>query len=402
MSIQPSSYYQEEGFLCGTEGQVPCPKIKKVGEVLKMTKTLVKAPFRADHVGSLLRPEVIHQARKDFQAGAISAQELHDIETEEIKKIVDKQIEIGLHAVTDGEFRRRFWHTDFLEHLNGVEGYVPNHGFKFKEEETERYDVRVIGKISFNPEHPHVKDFIEFKEIVGDRAVAKQTIPSPNQLFNAGIRNKEIYPDLEEYANDIIQTYRDAIKAFYEAGCRYLQLDDVYIAGLNAPEIPFNDSGSTREELIELALKVANGVLEGKPEDLTITTHLCRGNYRSNWAFEGSYAKIAPTLFAKEKVDGFFLEYDDDRSGDFTPLEHIPNNGPRVVLGVFTSKRGELESKENIIARVKEASQFVPLENLCISPQCGFASTHHGNILTEEEQWAKLKYIVDISKEIWG
>ena len=383
-------------------GTGPLSQILKGRRGFKMTKTLVKAPFRSDHVGSLLRPEVIHQARKDFQAGAISAQELHDIETEEIKKIVDKQIEIGLQAVTDGEFRRRFWHTDFLEHLNGVEGYVPNHGFKFKGEETERYDVRVIGKISFNPDHPHVKDFIEFKEIVGDRAVAKQTIPSPNQLFNAGIRNKEIYPDLEEYANDIIQTYRDAIKAFYEAGCRYLQLDDVYIAGLNAPEIPFNDSGSTREELIELALKVANGVLEGKPEDLTITTHLCRGNYRSNWAFEGSYAKIAPTLFAKEKVDGFFLEYDDDRSGDFTPLEHIPNDGPRVVLGVFTSKRGELESKENIIARVKEASQFVPLENLCISPQCGFASTHHGNILTEEEQWAKLKYIVDISKEIWG
>ncbi|MEH7385106.1 5-methyltetrahydropteroyltriglutamate--homocysteine S-methyltransferase [Bacillus sp. JJ1521] len=367
-----------------------------------MTKILVKAPFRADHVGSLLRPERIHQARKDFQAGAITATELHAIETEEIKKVVDKQLEVGLQAVTDGEFRRRFWHTDFLEHLNGVEGYVPDYGFKFKGEETERYDVRVIGKISFNQDHPHIKDFVEFKEIVGDRAVAKQTFPSPNQLFNAGIRNKEIYPDLEEYANDIIQTYRDAIKAFYEAGCRYLQLDDVYIAGLNAPEIPFNDSSSTREELIELALKVANGVLEGKPEDLTITTHLCRGNYRSNWAFEGSYAKIAPTLFAKENVDGFFLEYDDDRSGDFTPLEFVPNDGPRVVLGVFTSKRGELESKENIIARVKEASQFVPLDNLCISPQCGFASTHHGNILTEEEQWAKMKYIVDISKEIWG
>lgn len=373
----------------------------KLGEI-QMTKTLVKAPFRADHVGSLLRPERIHQARKDFQAGALTAQELHAIETEEIKKVVDKQIEVGLQAVTDGEFRRRFWHTDFLEHLNGVEGYVPEHGFKFKGEETERYDVRVVGKISFNPDHPHIKDFVEFKEIVGDRAVAKQTIPSPNQLFNAGIRNKEIYPNLEEYANDVIQTYREAIKAFYEAGCRYLQLDDVYIAGLNAPNIPFNDSGATREELIELALKVVNGVLLDKPEDLTITTHLCRGNYRSNWAFEGSYAKIAPVLFAKEKVNGFFLEYDDDRSGDFTPLEHIPNDGPQVVLGVFTSKRGELEAKENIIARVKEASQYVPLENLCISPQCGFASTHHGNILTEDEQWAKLKYIVDISKEIWG
>ncbi|GAA0345010.1 5-methyltetrahydropteroyltriglutamate--homocysteine S-methyltransferase [Bacillus carboniphilus] len=367
-----------------------------------MTTTAIKAPFRADHVGSLLRPERIHQARKDFQAGNISAQELHAIETEEIKRIVDKQIEVGLKAVTDGEFRRRFWHTDFLEHLNGVEGYVPDHGFQFKGEETERYDVRVIGKISFNPDHPHVKDFIEFKEIVGDRAIAKLTIPSPNQLYNAGIRNLDIYPDIEEYTKDVIQTYRDAIKAFYDAGCRYLQLDDVYIAGLNAPEIPFNDSGYSREELIDLALRVANGVLEDKPEDLIVTTHLCRGNYRSKWAFEGSYAKIAPTLFAREKVNGFFLEYDDDRSGDFGPLDYIPNGGTQVVLGVFTSKHGQLEDKENIIARVKEATKYVPLEQLCISPQCGFASTHHGNILTEEEQWAKLKYIVDISKEIWG
>ncbi|MBN6205704.1 5-methyltetrahydropteroyltriglutamate--homocysteine S-methyltransferase [Ralstonia pickettii] len=367
-----------------------------------MTKTLVQAPFRADHVGSLLRPQRIHQARKDFQEETITKEELYVIETEEIKRVVDKQLEVGLEAVTDGEFRRRFWHTDFMEHLNGVEGYVPEYGFAFKGEETERYDVRVTGKVSFNPDHPHIKEFIEFKEIVGDRAVAKQTIPSPNQFFNAGIRNINIYPDIEEYANDIIQTYRAAIKAFYDAGCRYLQLDDVYIAGLNAPEIPFNDSGYDRENLIQLALRVANGVLEDKPEDLTVTTHLCRGNYRSKWAFEGSYAKIAPTLFAKEKVNGFFLEYDDDRSGDFQPLEHIPNDGPRVVLGVFTSKHGTLEDKANIKARIEEASQYVPLENICISPQCGFASTHHGNILTEEEQWQKLKYIVDISKEIWG
>lgn len=367
-----------------------------------MTKTLVKAPFRADHVGSLLRPARIHQARKDFQAGNLTAQELHTIETEEIRNIVDKQIEVGLQAVTDGEFRRRFWHTDFLEQLHGVEGYVPDHGFAFKGEETERYDVRVTGKISFNQDHPHIKEFIEFKEIVGDRAVAKQTIPSPNQLFNAGIRNLDIYPNLEDYTNDVILTYREAIKAFYNAGCRYLQLDDVYIAGLNAPNIPFNDSGYSREELIELALRVVNGVLEDKPEDLIVTTHLCRGNYRSKWAFEGSYANIAPTLFAKEKVDGFFLEYDDDRSGDFGPLEYIPSGGGQVVLGVFTSKHGELENKENIKARIEEATKYVPLEQLCISPQCGFASTHHGNILTEEEQWAKLKYIVDISKEIWG
>ncbi|MEZ2715942.1 5-methyltetrahydropteroyltriglutamate--homocysteine methyltransferase [Niallia circulans] len=367
-----------------------------------MTKTIIKAPFRADHVGSLLRPQSIHDARKKFADGVISAEELRAVETEEIKRIVDKQIEVGLQAVTDGEFRRRFWHTDFMEHLTGVEGYVPDHGYKFNGVETEAYDVRVTGKVSFNPDHPHLKDFKEFYEIVGDRAVAKMTIPSPNQFFNAGIRNEEIYPDIEDYANDIIQAYRDAVQAFYEAGCRYLQFDDVYIAGLCAPKLPFAKSELERQELIDLALRVVNGVLEGKPEDLIVTTHLCRGNYQSTWAFEGPYDKIAPSFFAKEKVDGFFLEYDDERSGGFRPLEFVPNGGPQVVLGVFTSKTGELEDKEAIKARVEEASKYVALEQLCISPQCGFASTHHGNILTEEEQWNKLKYIVDVAKEIWG
>ncbi|MDC3417607.1 5-methyltetrahydropteroyltriglutamate--homocysteine S-methyltransferase [Aquibacillus salsiterrae] len=365
-----------------------------------MSVTITKAPFKADHVGSLLRPERIHLARKQFADGTISATELHEIETEEIKRIVDKQVEIGLEAVTDGEFRRKFWHTDFLEHLNGVEGYVPEQGFQFKGEETERYDVRVNGKVSFNPNHPQLKDFEEFKEIVGGRAVPKLTIPSPNQLFNKGIRDESIYPDIEEFAKDVIQTYRDALQAFYNAGVRYLQFDDVYIAGLSSPDIPFNDGKYSRDKLIDLALRVINGVLEGKPEDLVVTTHLCRGNYRSNWAFEGSYDLIAPTLFAKEKVDGFFLEYDDERSGGFKPLNHIPLGGPKVVLGVFTSKFGELEDKEAIKARVEEASKYVPLEQICISPQCGFASTHHGNKLTEEEQWQKLKYIVDVANEI--
>ncbi|MBS4206224.1 5-methyltetrahydropteroyltriglutamate--homocysteine S-methyltransferase [Lederbergia citrea] len=368
-----------------------------------MTTTLTKAPFKADHVGSLLRPENLHTARKDFKEGKISVEQLREVETKEIKRIVDKQIEVGLELVTDGEFRRRFWHTDFLEHLNGIEGYVPEVGYIFNgNEETERYNIRNTGKVSFNPDHPHVKDFIEFNEIVAGRAVAKQTIPSPNQLFNIGIRDENIYPDIEDYANDIINAYRDAIKAFYDAGVRYLQLDDVYIAGLSSPNIPFNDGAYTREYLIDLALRVVNKVLEGKPEDLVVTTHLCRGNYRSNWAFEGSYALIAPTLFAKEKVNGFFLEYDDERSGDFNPLEHIPNGGAQVILGVVTSKNGELEDKEAIIARIKEASQYVPLDQLCLSPQCGFASTHHGNKLTEEQQWEKLKFIVDVAKEVWG
>ncbi|QDP40884.1 5-methyltetrahydropteroyltriglutamate--homocysteine S-methyltransferase [Radiobacillus deserti] len=368
-----------------------------------MTVTLTNAPFRAEHVGSLLRPERIHVARKAFKEGAISSAELRKVETEEIKRVVDKQIEVGLELVTDGEFRRRFWHTDFLEHLNGIEGYVPEVGYIFHgNEETEKYNIRNVGKVSFPSDHPFIQDFIEFNQIVDGRAVAKQTIPSPNQLFHVGIRDETIYPSVDDFAEDVIQTYRDVIQAFYDAGCRYLQLDDVYIAGLSAPSLPFNDEGDyNRNERIDQALRVINGVLEGKPDDLIVTTHLCRGNYRSNWAFEGSYDIIAPTLLAKEKVDGFFLEYDDERSGGFEPLQHIPRGGAKVVLGVVTSKIGSLEDKEAIKARIQEASKYIPLEQLCLSPQCGFASTHHGNKLTEEEQWEKLRFIVNIAKEIW-
>ncbi|GGH84673.1 methionine synthase II (cobalamin-independent) [Pullulanibacillus pueri] len=366
-----------------------------------MTKVLTQAPFRADHVGSLLRPVNLLEARQDFQEGRITKEQLREVENKEIKRIVDKQIEIGLEAVTDGEFRRRFWHTDFLEHLNGIEGYVPEQGYLFSQGETERYNIRNTGKVTFNPDHPFIRDFIEFKEIVGDRAVAKQTIPSPNQLFHVGLRNKDFYPTVEDYAKDVIKTYQDALQAFYDVGVRYLQLDDVFIAGLSSPDHTEFDDGYTREQAIDLALRVLNGVLEGKPEDLAVTTHLCRGNYRSDWAFAGSYDLIAPNLLAKEKVDGFFLEYDDERSGDFKPLDYIPNGGARVVLGIVTSKTGELEDKEALKARIKEASQYVPLEQLCLSPQCGFASTHHGNKLTEDQQWEKLKLVIDVAKEVW-
>ncbi|WP_249870616.1 5-methyltetrahydropteroyltriglutamate--homocysteine S-methyltransferase [Oceanobacillus saliphilus] len=367
-----------------------------------MTKTLVKAPFKADHVGSFLRPDKLHEARKDFKDGKISAKALREVETIEIKRIVDKQIEVGLQAVTDGEFRRSWWHLDFLENLNGIEGYEKEKGYIFDGIETDKHHIRNTGKISFNQEHFFVKDFIDFKEIVGGRAIPKQTIPSPNQLFEAGIRNPAIYPDIEEFANDIIKTYQDAVKAFYDAGVRYLQLDDVYIAGLSSPDFQLIDDGYSREQLIDLAVRVINGALEAKPEDLYVTIHLCRGNYRSAWAFTGSYAEIAPTLFAKGNVDGFFLEYDDDRSGSFEPLHYVPEGGARVVIGAVTSKSGKLEDKEEIKSRIQAASEFVPLEQLCLSPQCGFASTHHGNQLTEDEQWAKLKYIADLAKEIWG
>lgn len=361
---------------------------------------MTKIPFKADHVGSLLRPARLKQAREDYQNGTITYKTLRKIESEEIERIVDKQIEVGLEAVTDGEFRRRFWHTDFLEHLNGIEGYVPEKGYQFKGIETEKYTIRNNGKISFNPDHPFIQDFKEFNEIVAGRAVPKQTIPSPNQLFHNGMMDKTVYSNIEDYANDIIQAYRDALQAFYDAGVRYLQLDDVYIAGLSSPDLKFDTEGYHREQLIDLALRVINGVLEGKPEDLYITTHLCRGNYQSAYMFEGSYDLIAPTLLAKEKVDGFFLEYDDERSGDFQPLEYIPEGGARAVLGLFTSKSGELEDKDAIKARIQNAAQYIPHEQICLSPQCGFASTHHGNILTEEEQWKKLRYIVNLSKEV--
>ena len=364
-----------------------------------MSKSNQLPPFRADHVGSLLRPERIHIARRDFRNGEITADELYNIETEEISRVIDKQIEIGLKAVTDGEFRRRFWHTDFLELLDGVEGYVPDRGYQFVGIETEKYNVRNVGKIKFNPDHPHVRDFKVFDSLVDGRAVAKQTIPSPNQLFNAGIRDKSIYPDIEEYAKDIIKTYQDAVLAFYDAGCRYLQFDDVYIAGLSADDIPFNDTDYSHEELIDLALRVLNGVLSVKPKDLVITTHLCRGNYRSKYAFEASYERISHQLFANLKYDGFFLEYDDDRSGDFKPLEKIAHGGPRVVLGLFTSKFPELEDEALIKARIDEATQYVDRSQLCISPQCGFASTHHGNELTEEAQWNKLRYIIELGEK---
>src|SRR5699024_163167 len=257
-------------------------------------------------------------------------------------------------------------------------------------------------KISFNPDHPFIKDFIVFNEIVAGRAVAKQTIPSPNQLLYAGMRNKEVYPDIEDYAADIVKSYKDALAAFYEAGCRYLQLDDVSIAGFITDHNFMYDDAYTLDELFDLSIRMVNSVLEDKPEDLKVTTHLCRGNYRSTYAFAGAYDKIAPRLFSEEKVDGFFLEYDDERPGTFETLKHIPVGGPKVVIGIVTSKTGELEDKELMIKRIEEASKFVSKDQICISPQCGFASTHHGNKLTEEDQWNKLKFIVDIAKEVWG
>lgn len=362
-----------------------------------MTKTLVKAPFRADHVGSLLRPENLKKARNEYKVGNITAEQLREVELQEIKRAVDQQIEAGLQVVTEGEFGRDWWHATFMEHLSGAEGYIPEQGYSFSKQETEPYGVRLVDKVAYNPNHPFFQQAKDLLEIVGDRAVVKFTIPSPNQLFHPDIINGQ-YKDFDEFAPDIIAAYKETLNEFYRIGVRYIQLDDVYLAVIaTAPFTP-----EEKKYRAELAVNVVNSILEGKPEDLTVTTHVCRGNYRSDYSFAGGYDDIAPIIFANEKVDGFFLEYDDERSGSFEPLKHIPVGGPRVVLGLVTSKTGKLEDKEAIKARVQEASKYVPLEQLCISPQCGFASTHHGNILTEDEQWAKLKFVADVAKEIWG
>ncbi|MCJ1764643.1 5-methyltetrahydropteroyltriglutamate--homocysteine S-methyltransferase [Mammaliicoccus sciuri] len=361
-------------------------------------------PFRADHVGSLLRTEPLKKARQQFSEGTITQEDLKKVEDQEIDKIIEKQLEVGLKSITDGEFRRSYWHFDFLENLTGVEDYEPEIGLTFNGVETKKHDVRVVGKVQYNPDHPHFAHFDYLHKQVNGRAVSKVSIPSPNQLFHPNILNHEIYPDIYEYAKDVSEAYRQSILKFYELGCRYLQIDDVYWAGLAATKQLIKNRERSEEEkaeAIKLAAKVVNDALADLPDDLLITTHICRGNYQSSWAITGGYEPIAKELFT-EKLQGFFLEYDDNRSGDFEPLRHFDRNDAYIVLGLFTSKTGELEDKQNILDRLDEATKYVSKDQLCLSPQCGFASTEEGNILSEDEQWRKLSYVIETAKEIYG
>ncbi|GGG89878.1 5-methyltetrahydropteroyltriglutamate--homocysteine S-methyltransferase [Staphylococcus pragensis] len=360
-------------------------------------------PFRADHVGSLLRPQRLKEARAKFSNNEISQEDLTQIENEEIERIIEKQIEIGLHSITDGEFRRSWWHFDFLENINGVEGYTPEHGLEFEGVETRAHNVKVVDKVSYNPQHPHFEHFKFLYDKVDGRATAKVSILSPNQLFHPNILNEDVYPNIEDFAHDIAKVYHQSLQKFYDLGARYIQIDDVYWAGLTEGTQKVRGRQRTDEEKVqarELAYKVINEAVDGLPDDLVLTTHICRGNYQSTWAISGGYEAIAPYLF-KEHLHGFFLEYDDDRSGDFEPLRYF-NKQAYAVLGLITSKTPELEDKELIKQRVKEAQQYVDLDHICISPQCGFASTEEGNRLTEEEQWAKLAYVVELANELLG
>lgn len=368
-----------------------------------------KAPFRLDHVGSFLRPERLKEARAKFNDGEITVEELERVENEEIIALIEKEKELGLKSVTDGEFRRAFWHLDFLENLDGVELVEVDHfSVQFKDKDVKPKTLRIVGKVDFSENHPFVKHFKFLKEHAGDTPV-KLTIPSPSMLHLITQVREKNYVPIERYKDnealfydDVVKAYRKALQCFYDLGCRNIQLDDTSwgeFCALDKREA-YEARGFDLEQIARDYVDVLNRVIEWKPEDLVVNMHICRGNFRSTWFSSGGYEPVAKTLFGHCRVDGFFLEYDSDRAGDFTPLRYIKDQ--KVVLGLITSKSGDLEDKGEVIARIKEASQYVPLEQLCLSPQCGFSSTEEGNILTIEAQWDKLKLIDEIVHEVWG
>ncbi|MFC0234227.1 5-methyltetrahydropteroyltriglutamate--homocysteine S-methyltransferase [Vagococcus entomophilus] len=367
------------------------------------------APFRFDIVGSFLRPEKLKQARADFDAGKIDFEALTKIEDEEIRGLVAKEKAAGLQGITDGEFRRSYWHLDYFWGFSGVEHNTMSQGYLFHGEETRADSARLNGKIRFTENHPFLAHYKFLKEVVGKEGTARQSIPAPAQFFAELVRAEneekvnEFYPDRAELYEDISKAYRESILAFYELGCRNIQLDDCTWGMLCDEKFWSNMANGEYDvqALQELYLKLNNDAIADLPEDLVVNTHVCRGNYHSTWATSGGYAPVAETLFGNENVQGFYLEYDDDRSGGFEPLSHLPE-GKQVVLGLVTSKSGKLEDKEVIKKRIAEAAKVIPLDDLCLSPQCGFASTEEGNILSDAEQWAKIELIKEIAAEVWG
>jgi 5-methyltetrahydropteroyltriglutamate--homocysteine methyltransferase len=362
-----------------------------------------KPPFRADMVGSLLRTAPLKEARDKRAKGAITAEQLKEIEDREIRGIVRKQEEIGLQAVTDGEFRRAWWHFDFLGALDGVELIDVEQGIQFAGVQTKAQAPRVMGKIGFSGP-PMLEHFKFLKE--NTTRVPKMTIPGPSMLHYRGGRkmiNAGVYPDMDDFYADLGAAYNKAVKAFYDAGCRYLQLDDISFAYLCDPNQRqmLRDRGDDPDKQPDIYAGLVRAALADKPADLTITMHLCRGNFRSTFVASGGYEPIAETLFNAMPVDGYFMEWDTERAGGFEPLRFLPK-GKSVVLGLVTSKTGTLEKSDDLKRRIEEATRYADLDQLCLSPQCGFASTEEGNILAEDEQWAKLRMIVDIAEEVWG
>jgi 5-methyltetrahydropteroyltriglutamate--homocysteine methyltransferase len=369
-----------------------------------------KPPFRADHVGSLLRPPEVKEARAKRARGEIGAGELRAVEDTAIERIVARQRAIGLRSATDGEIRRENWALDFLSGLQGTSVVIRNVA------PTARGDgapataqpmriTTVTGKLGFAA-HPLLE---HFKFLAAQTGVtAKMTIPSPTMLISASrdwreVVDRNAYPDIEGLYEDLATTYRTALRAFYDAGCRYLQLDDVNLAYLcdAAMREKLRARGDDPEKTLRTWVRILSSVLADRPKDLTVTTHICRGNFRSSWFAQGGYEPIADTLFNELDYDGYFLEYDSERAGGFEPLRFVPKGAKKVVLGLVTTKSGQLESKDLVRRRLEEATKHVDLGQLALSPQCGFASTEEGNLLTEDEQWSKLAEIVEIAAEVW-
>jgi 5-methyltetrahydropteroyltriglutamate--homocysteine methyltransferase len=365
-------------------------------------------PFRADHVGSLLRPAALLRARDDAAAGQIHAEALRAVEDECIRDVVRMQEDVGLQAATDGEFRRASWHMDFIYQLGGVTRVAEDLVVRFRNDE---------GTIEFTPSAAHVEapialehtifgDAFEFLRSTTRSALPKLTIPSPSMVHYRGGRaaiSVDVYPDLDAFWDDLTNAYADEVTRLRQLGCTYLQLDDTTLAYLNDPAQRAHVAaiGGDAEHQHEAYIRNINRALEGRPAGMAVTTHMCRGNFRSSWYAEGGYDFVAEALFSELDVDGFFLEFDDARSGGFAPLRFVPP-GKQVVLGLVTTKRGELEQKDELKRRIEEASRYLPLEQLCLSPQCGFSSTVEGNSLSYDEQVAKLRLIVETAHEVWG
>ncbi|MFD0896993.1 5-methyltetrahydropteroyltriglutamate--homocysteine S-methyltransferase [Loigolactobacillus binensis] len=361
-------------------------------------------PYRYDQVGSLLRPQALKNARAKFAAGEISKAELTQVEDAEIIKVIAKQKEIGLQAVTDGEFRRRWWHLDFIAALNGITVYnFETTAFGIKAEAQGTY---VSGKLSFAADHPFL-DHFRFTQAHAGTTTAKQTIPGPNMIFldsfilSRKYHDHPVYASKNEFKADLVATYQAAILAFYAAGCRYLQLDDTSWGALFDQHFRelIKQNGYDPDELVQEFGDITEAALTVKPADMAITFHLCKGNFQSQWLYNGSYAKIAQRLLAITAFDGFFLEFDDERSGSFAPLANLHDQ--RIVLGLVTSKTPALETPAALQQRIQEATKYVPLDQICLSPQCGFSSTQEGNKLTAADQWAKLKLVKQVAESVW-
>ena len=366
------------------------------------------APFRYDYVGSFLRPDFLKKARSEFEQGTIGRAELTAVEDRAIRELVSQQKAAGYHAITDGEFRRATWHLDFMWGFDGVAHEPTRTGLPFHHEAAMIDDTYLTGRISVG-RHPFVDHFRFVKALEDENTVARQTLPSPAQFLLQMImpvnaeRTRAVYPDTEELVQDLVRGYRRVLSDLYDEGCRNIQLDDCtwgMFVDPNALNI-FQTDEAGLKKIMELFLRINNLAIEGKPADLALNTHICRGNFHSTWACSGGYDAVAEYVLAQEKVDAFYLEFDDERSGGFEPLAAVPSD-KKVVLGLITSKSPVLEEKEKVIARIREAEKYLPLDRLCLSPQCGFASCEIGNKLTAEEQWNKLRLVREIAQEVWG